>query len=176
MKQSSGDVLLYVEWVEAESVTLGEALLYVEYVGDAAGAYTPNIPTVQDIILYVEYQEVPGTVIVPEIMAYVEYEGGHNEGRIRVNDTLLYVEWVEAESTTVGEAFLYVEYTGDAAGAYTPNIPTVSDAVLYVEYLDPPGAVVVPEILAYVEFIYDGEWPSEEEVLMFVFGPLAWMT
>ena len=126
----------------AQRCNVGVLLGYVEYVGDDAGSYTPDIPTLGELLGYVEYIDEPGSQCnIGELLGYVEYISEPGDQR-----------------RTIGELIGYVEYVGNAAGSYTPDIPTLG------------------ELLAYVEYTWDGH--AEEPLIppvVLVYGPLVWM-
>jgi len=113
------EILAYLEYaVAASQRQTGELLAYVEYVGDQAGSYTANIPTLGEVLGYAEYIHEAGWQRrnVAEILGYAE-----------VLDTTPGIH-------DLAELLAYVEYIGDQAGSYTPNIATLGEILGYLEY------------------------------------------
>jgi len=135
-----GRVLAYLEYTYGpQRFDVGRVLGYIEYTGDAAGSFTNDIPTAGEVKAYVEYVDAEARDEVGRIVGYIEY-----------------IDQSCDNVSVAGRILGYAEYIGDAAGAYTDDIPSTG------------------QILGYVEYTYTIPTPTPPTVI--VYGPLVWMT
>jgi hypothetical protein len=118
--QLAAEITGYVEYTEPMVEGLGAIIGYVEYEGNAAGSFTPDIPTLGEVIGYVEYSDL----------------GFENLGAI-----IGYVEYIEpgAGTKNAGEIIAYVEYQLNALVLLNTGI--ISTASPQLDVL--PGAVTI---------------------------------
>lgn len=113
------EILAYLEYaVTATQRQTGELLAYVEYLGNPAGSYMPDIATLGEVLGYAEYI----------------YEADWQ--RRNVAEILGYAEVLDAipDVRNLAEILVYVEYLGDQTGNYTSDIATLGEVLGYLEY------------------------------------------